>query len=89
MAAMPKSAERKRFGIYYTPPQFTQLIVEETLGNQGVLRGHDAQRGDGGGQVVDDLDSGGGWERQLVLQPGGGLGPRSVAHSLDDLLAQP
>jgi hypothetical protein len=30
--AMPKSAERKRFGIYYTPPQFTQLIVEETLG---------------------------------------------------------
>ncbi|HSV16122.1 MAG TPA: DNA methyltransferase [Tepidisphaeraceae bacterium] len=32
LAAMPKSAERKRFGIYYTPPQFTQLIVEETLG---------------------------------------------------------
>jgi hypothetical protein len=29
---MPKSAERKRFGIYYTPPQFTRLIVEETLG---------------------------------------------------------
>ena len=32
IAAMPKSAERKRFGIYYTPPQFTQLIVDETLG---------------------------------------------------------
>jgi hypothetical protein len=32
LAAMPKSAERKRFGIYYTPPQFTRLIVEETLG---------------------------------------------------------
>ena len=32
IAAMPKSAERKRFGIYYTPPQFTRLIVEETLG---------------------------------------------------------
>ena len=31
-AAMPKNAERKRFGIYYTPPQFTRLIVEETLG---------------------------------------------------------
>jgi len=31
-AAMPKSAERKRFGIFYTPPQFTRLIVEETLG---------------------------------------------------------
>jgi len=30
--AMPKSAERKRFGIYYTPPQFTALIVENTLG---------------------------------------------------------
>lgn len=32
LAAMPKSAERKRFGTYYTPPQFTELIVEETLG---------------------------------------------------------
>lgn len=32
LAAMPRSAERKRFGIYYTPPQFTRLIVEETLG---------------------------------------------------------
>lgn len=29
---MPKSAERKRFGIYYTPPQFTRLIVDRTLG---------------------------------------------------------
>lgn len=29
---MPKSAERKRFGIYYTPPQFTRLIVDQTLG---------------------------------------------------------
>jgi hypothetical protein len=32
IAAMPKSAERKRFGIYYTPPEFTRLIVENTLG---------------------------------------------------------
>ncbi|HZL38302.1 MAG TPA: DNA methyltransferase [Tepidisphaeraceae bacterium] len=32
LGAMPKSAERKRFGIYYTPPDFTRLIVEETLG---------------------------------------------------------
>ncbi len=31
-AAMPKSAQRKRFGIYYTPPDFTRLIVENTLG---------------------------------------------------------
>ena len=31
-AAMPKSAERKRFGVYYTPPQFTRQIVEQTLG---------------------------------------------------------
>ncbi|MBL8745334.1 MAG: hypothetical protein JNK58_03150, partial [Phycisphaerae bacterium] len=28
---MPKSAERKRFGIYYTPPAFTGLIVERTV----------------------------------------------------------
>jgi hypothetical protein len=31
-AMMPKSAERKRFGIYYTPPEFTKLIVDQTLG---------------------------------------------------------
>lgn len=29
--AMPKSPERKRFGIYYTPPQFTQFIVKRTV----------------------------------------------------------
>ncbi|NNM85162.1 MAG: N-6 DNA methylase [Phycisphaerales bacterium] len=29
---MPKSAMRKRFGIYYTPPTFTRFIVENTLG---------------------------------------------------------
>ncbi len=29
---MLKSAQRKRFGIYYTPPDFTRLIVESTLG---------------------------------------------------------
>ncbi len=29
---MQKSAERKRFGIYYTPPAFTEFIVRETLG---------------------------------------------------------
>ncbi len=28
---MPKSAQRKRFGIYYTPPSFTALIVERTV----------------------------------------------------------
>lgn len=28
---MPKSAKRKRFGIYYTPPQFTRYIVERTV----------------------------------------------------------
>jgi hypothetical protein len=32
IAAMPRSAERRRFGVYYTPPQFTQLIVEQTIG---------------------------------------------------------
>lgn len=29
--AMPKSAERKRFGIYYTPPEFTGFLVRETV----------------------------------------------------------
>lgn len=29
---MQKSAERKRFGIYYTPPEFTAFIVRQTLG---------------------------------------------------------
>ncbi len=28
-----KSAERKRFGTYYTPPEFTRLIVHETVGD--------------------------------------------------------
>lgn len=40
---MPKSAERKRLGTYYTPPEFTRLIVERTLGpvieaRLGILR---------------------------------------------------
>lgn len=30
-AVMPKSPERKRFGIYYTPPEFTRFIVQYTL----------------------------------------------------------
>ena len=28
---MPKSAQRKRFGTYYTPPALTELIVAETV----------------------------------------------------------
>jgi len=31
-STMPKSAERKRFGIYYTPPAFTSFIVRHTIG---------------------------------------------------------
>lgn len=31
-ANMRKSAERKRFGIYYTPPEFTEFIVDNTIG---------------------------------------------------------
>lgn len=31
-ARMPKSAKRKRFGIYYTPPEFTTFIVENAVG---------------------------------------------------------
>jgi Eco57I restriction-modification methylase len=30
---MPKSAERKRLGIYYTPPEFTRFIVDRTVGS--------------------------------------------------------
>jgi hypothetical protein len=29
---MQKSAQRKRFGIYYTPPDFTSFIVRQTVG---------------------------------------------------------
>jgi hypothetical protein len=29
---MEKSAERKRFGIYYTPPEFTAFITDNTIG---------------------------------------------------------
>lgn len=31
LSKMSKSAQRKRFGIYYTPPAFTGLIVERTV----------------------------------------------------------
>lgn len=31
LSKMPKSAQRKRFGIYYTPPAFTGLLVERTV----------------------------------------------------------
>lgn len=31
LSKMPKSAQRKRFGIYYTPPAFTSLLVERTV----------------------------------------------------------
>lgn len=31
-AQMPKSAERKRLGTYYTPPDFTQFLVQHTVG---------------------------------------------------------
>jgi len=31
LSKMPKSAQRKRFGIYYTPSAFTALIVERTV----------------------------------------------------------
>ena len=30
-SGMPKSAQRKRFGIYYTPPAFTGLLVDRTV----------------------------------------------------------
>ena len=42
-AAMPKSAQRKRFGIYYTPPDFTRYIVQQTVDRQSALRRHCAE----------------------------------------------
>ena len=33
LPTMPKSAQRKRFGIYYTPPAFTRFLVDHTLGD--------------------------------------------------------
>ena len=38
--AMRKSAERKRFGIYYTPPEFTRLIVRKrsSRGRRAIAR---------------------------------------------------
>ncbi len=50
MSAMQKSAERKRFGTYYTPADFTRLIVEETVRVvvrerfDAVLAAHDLSR---------------------------------------------
>ncbi len=32
-SAMKKSAERKRFGVFYTPPDFTNFIVQQTVGS--------------------------------------------------------
>ena len=43
---MPKSAKRKRLGIYYTPPAFTRLIVDHAVGEviserlEAVARAH-------------------------------------------------
>ncbi|HEV3021947.1 MAG TPA: hypothetical protein VGX76_05750, partial [Pirellulales bacterium] len=31
VSVMPKSAERKRYGVYYTPPAFTEFLVRETV----------------------------------------------------------
>ncbi|MGC8553706.1 MAG: Eco57I restriction-modification methylase domain-containing protein [Phycisphaerae bacterium] len=36
--AMQKSAQRKRFGVYYTPPEFTQFLVRSTVGDLIDLR---------------------------------------------------
>ena len=42
--AMPKSAQRKRFGIYYTPPAFTDFLVRQTVGELIRERFADAAR---------------------------------------------
>ncbi len=46
VATMPKSAERKRFGVYYTPPEFTRFIVEQTLGRLIEERVHTLESAD-------------------------------------------
>ena len=59
---MVKSAERKRQGIFYTPPQFTEFVTEKTIGGiieerfdaiakaQGVDR-QEMERGEGGNKA--------------------------------------
>ena len=60
---MPKSAERKRFGIYYTPPAFTGLIVERTVDAlvrerfTTIAQGHQVDPEFGKGQDVSNLRS--------------------------------
>jgi Eco57I restriction-modification methylase len=41
---MKKSAERKRFGIFYTPPDFTAFIVKNTVANVAEQRFTDVAR---------------------------------------------
>ncbi len=55
MPKMRKSAERKRFGIYYTPPDFTHFIVENTVGE--VLRGRLADVRQSHGLKPEDAES--------------------------------
>jgi hypothetical protein len=53
--AMPKSAERKRFGIYYTPPEFTRFLVQNTL--DAVIEERFAAARKEHGLKPEDLDS--------------------------------
>src|SRR5579864_4058772 len=52
---MPKSPERKRLGIYYTPPEFTLFIVQNTL--NAVVEERFAQLRSAHGLSRDDLES--------------------------------
>lgn len=46
-SAMRKSAERKRFGIYYTPPDFTRFIVRHTVAEVIAQRLDEVRRSQG------------------------------------------
>jgi hypothetical protein len=56
VTAMKKSAERKRSGIYYTPPEFTRFLVRETVSVLIAQRREAIRRAHGLSQ--DDLMSG-------------------------------
>ncbi len=79
--AMPKSAQRKRFGIYYTPPEFTDLLVRETVGEVLRERFGAIARQHGVLQGEEPLSDGRGSERDAPPLPDGRASePRAESH---------
>lgn len=54
-AVMPKSAARKRLGVYYTPSEFTRFLVEQTV--EPVIDARWAAIRERHGLTADDLDA--------------------------------